>query len=165
MNYKFGSHKIIEFSKAKSFFAKIKKKKKIIQCHGVFDLVHPGHIRHFAHCRSKAEILIVSLTSDAFINKGNYRPFVPEKMRAQNLAVLEMVDFVIIDKNKNPLKPDRRHMHHILLKKNGLIKTNILLITPLIFSVILLNFANMHTIIVIILNFIFYLSLLNIIKK
>ena len=104
MNYKFGSQKIIEFSKAKSFFAKIKKKKKVIQCHGVFDLVHPGHIRHFAHCRSKAEILIVSLTSDAFINKGKYRPFVPEKMRAQNLAVLEMVDFVIIDKNKNPLK-------------------------------------------------------------
>ena len=97
-------NKIIEFSKAKSFFAKIKKKKKVIQCHGVFDLVHPGHIRHFAHCRSKAEILIVSLTSDAFINKGKYRPFVPEKMRALNLAVLEMVDFVIIDKNKNPLK-------------------------------------------------------------
>ena len=87
-NYKFGSHKIIEFSKAKSFFAKIKKKKKIIQCHGVFDLVHPGHIRHFAHCRSKAEILIVSLTSDAFINKGNYRPFVPEKNESTKSSCL-----------------------------------------------------------------------------
>lgn len=102
MNYQFESRKIIEFSKAKSFFTKIKKKKKVIQCHGVFDLVHPGHIRHFAHCRSKADILIVSLTPDVFIDKGKYRPFIPEKMRAQNLAVLEMVDFVIIDKNKNP---------------------------------------------------------------
>ena len=97
MTYNFGSHKIVEFKRAKTFFSKIKKKKKIIQCHGVFDLVHPGHIRHFAHCKSKAEILVVSVTPDIFIKKGTYRPLIPEKMRASNLAALELVDYVIID--------------------------------------------------------------------
>ena len=104
MSYKFGAHKIINYSNAKVFFSKIKKKKKIIQCHGVFDLVHPGHIRHFVHCKSKADILIVSLTPDIFIKKGAYRPLIPERMRASNLAVLEMVDYVIIDQNKFPYK-------------------------------------------------------------
>ncbi len=102
MKYNFGKHKIVEFSKAKIFFSKIKKKKKIIHCHGVFDLVHPGHIRHFAHCKTKAEILVVSVTPDIFIKKGTYRPLIPEKMRASNLAALEMVDYVIVDKNKYP---------------------------------------------------------------
>jgi|TARA_B100001971_G_scaffold213956_1_gene249034 rfaE bifunctional protein nucleotidyltransferase chain/domain len=102
MSYNFGSHKIINFSNVKTFFSKIKKKKTVIHCHGVFDLVHPGHIRHFAHCRSKADVLVVSLTPDIYIKKGKYRPLIPEKMRAGNLAALEMVDFVIIDKNKFP---------------------------------------------------------------
>ena len=102
MVYNFGSHKIIPFSKVKDFFSKIKKKKTIIHCHGVFDLVHPGHIRHFVHCRSKADVLVVSLTPDIHIKKGTYRPLIPEKMRASNLAALEMVDFVVIDNNKFP---------------------------------------------------------------
>mgnify|MGYP001259779095 CR=1 FL=1 len=79
------------------------KNEKIIMCHGVFDVVHPGHIRHFLFAKSKANILVVSCTSDKFINKGIYRPHVPEKLRAFNLAVLEMIDYVIIDNAKKPL--------------------------------------------------------------
>ena len=79
------------------------KSEKIILCHGVFDVVHPGHVRHFLFAKSKANILIASCTSDQFINKGVYRPHVPEKLRAFNLAVLEMVDYVIIDYAKKPL--------------------------------------------------------------
>lgn len=96
--------KIIDFQNAKKFFTKLKKKnnKKIIQCHGVFDLVHPGHLRHFDHCKTKADILVVSITPDTHITKGTYRPLIPEKMRAQNLAAIELVDYVIIDKNKHP---------------------------------------------------------------
>ncbi len=96
------SKKIIKFSNAKAFFKKIKKTRKIIHCHGVFDLVHPGHLRHFDFCKSKADILVVSLTADKFIKKGLYRPLVPEQLRAKNLAALEIVDYVIIDKNKYP---------------------------------------------------------------
>ena len=97
-NYK--SKKIISYNSSEKFFKKFKKK--TILCHGVFDIVHPGHIRHFAHCKQKADILIVSLTKDAFIKKGTYRPMVPQDLRAFNLSSLELVDYVIIDKNKNP---------------------------------------------------------------
>ena len=64
------SKKIIKFSNAKAFFKKIKKTRKIIHCHGVFDLVHPGHLRHFDFCKSKADILVVSLTADKFIKNN-----------------------------------------------------------------------------------------------
>ena len=76
------NHKIIDL---KSLLKKTKsfpRNKKIILCHGVFDVVHPGHIRHLVYASSKAEILVVSLTSDRYINKGTYRPHIPEKIRA-----------------------------------------------------------------------------------
>ena len=96
------SKKIIDFDQSELFFKKISKKKTIVHCHGVFDLVHPGHFRHFDFCKSKADILVVSLTADQFIQKGNYRPLIPENLRAKNLAALEIVDYVIIDKEKFP---------------------------------------------------------------
>ena len=110
--YKFKTKKIIKLIDVDKIFKKIKKTKKIVHCHGVFDLVHPGHLRHFSFCKSKADILVVSLTADKFIRKGLYRPFVPEQLRATNLAALEIVDYVIIDNFKHPynlikkLKPD-----------------------------------------------------------
>ena len=48
------------------------REKKAILCHGVFDVVHPGHMRHLAYAKSKANILIASITSDRFIKKGIY---------------------------------------------------------------------------------------------
>jgi len=86
--------------------------KKVILCHGVFDLVHPGHVRHLVYAKSKADVLVVSITSDGYINKGQYRPHIPQQIRALNLAAFEMVDFVLIDDNPTPieiiekLKPD-----------------------------------------------------------
>ena len=77
---------------------------KVIMCHGTFDIVHPGHVRHLTYARSKADILIASLTCDAHIAKANYRPFVPEDLRAMNLAAFEMVDYVIIDRDPVPLE-------------------------------------------------------------
>lgn len=76
--------------------------KKVIMCHGVFDLVHPGHIRHLLYAKEKADILVASLTADAHITKANYRPFVPQDLRALNLAALELVDYVVIDPNPHP---------------------------------------------------------------
>ena len=73
-------------------------------CHGVFDLVHPGHIRHLLYAKSKADILVASLTADLHIAKANYRPFVPQELRALNLAALEMVDYVLIDEEATPLR-------------------------------------------------------------
>ena len=67
-------------------------------------MVHPGHVRHLIYAKSKADILVVSITADKYIQKGMYRPFVPENLRAINLAAFEMVDYVIVDDNKLPLK-------------------------------------------------------------
>lgn len=78
--------------------------KSVVMCHGVFDLVHPGHLRHLSHAKSKADILIASLTCDAHISKSNFRPFVPEELRALNLAALEVVDYVVIDYNVTPVE-------------------------------------------------------------
>ena len=79
------------------------RKAKAIMCHGTFDIVHPGHIRHLMYAKSKADTLIVSLTADEHIKKANFRPFVPEDIRAMNLAALEMVDYVIIDLDPTPI--------------------------------------------------------------
>lgn len=76
----------------------------VIMCHGTFDIVHPGHIRHLMYAKSKADLLIASLTCDAHIQKGNVRPFVPQQLRAMNLAALEVVDYVVIDDNPTPLE-------------------------------------------------------------
>ena len=78
-------------------------------CHGVFDLVHPGHIRHLLYAKEKADILVASLTADAHITKAQYRPFVPQDLRALNLAALEMVDYVVIDPNPTPIENIERH--------------------------------------------------------
>lgn len=97
------SYKIKSLVDLKKQIKLLKKNKKIILCHGVFDIVHPGHVRHLAHAKSKADILIVSTTEDRFIKKGINRPHVPQNIRAANLAAFELVDFVIIDRNLKPL--------------------------------------------------------------
>lgn len=79
------------------------RKKTVVMCHGTFDLVHPGHLRHLHYAKTKGDVLVVSLTCDEHITKASFRPFVPQELRAINLAALEMVDFVIIDKNETPL--------------------------------------------------------------
>jgi rfaE bifunctional protein kinase chain/domain len=78
--------------------------RKVIMCHGTFDVVHPGHIRHLLYAKTKGDILVASLTCDEHIAKSNFRPYVPEELRAINLAALEMVDYVIIDRDPTPLK-------------------------------------------------------------
>ena len=75
---------------------KNKKKLKIVQCHGVFDLLHIGHIRHFKKAKSYGDILVVSITADKFVKKGYNRPYFNEKLRSEALASLDCVDFVVI---------------------------------------------------------------------
>ena len=79
------------------------RKKKVVMCHGVFDVVHPGHLRHLLYAKSKADILVASLTADFHITKGKHRPHVPQNLRAANLAAFEVVDYVLIDKCPTPI--------------------------------------------------------------
>ena len=78
--------------------------KKVIMCHGVFDVVHPGHIRHLLYAKTKADILVASLTADRHISKGQHRPHIPQELRALNLAAFEIVDYVVIDNNPTPIE-------------------------------------------------------------
>ncbi len=69
----------------------------VVHCHGCFDVVHPGHIHHLQHARSLGDVLIVSVSSDANVNKGVSRPLIPDDLRAASLAALECVDVVYLN--------------------------------------------------------------------
>jgi rfaE bifunctional protein kinase chain/domain/rfaE bifunctional protein nucleotidyltransferase chain/domain len=71
--------------------------KTVVHCHGCFDIVHPGHIRYLQFARRQGDVLVVSLTGDAQIDKGPTRPYIPQELRAENLAALQLVDYVYIN--------------------------------------------------------------------
>src|SRR6266487_5237423 len=71
--------------------------KKIVHCHGVFDLLHIGHIKHLEAARTFGDVLVVTITPDRFVNKGPHRPAFPERLRAEALASLACVDYAAIN--------------------------------------------------------------------
>ena len=91
------SKKIVSLENLKKIIAKHKtKKKKIVLCHGVFDLLHVGHISYFNEAKSFGDILVVSATSDKYVNKGPNRPFFNETNRLKALAALDSVEYVVL---------------------------------------------------------------------
>ena len=68
--------------------------KKIVHCHGVFDLLHIGHIKHFNEAKSHGDILVVTVTPDEYVHKGPNRPAFATELRLEALAALESIDFV-----------------------------------------------------------------------
>ena len=99
---------VVQKIKSKSDLAKLigprPRQRKVVICHGTFDVVHPGHVRHLLYAKSKADILVASLTCDDHVTKADMRPYVPQDLRAMNLAAFEMVDYVIIDDQATPLE-------------------------------------------------------------
>ena len=72
--------------------------KKIVHCHGVFDLLHYGHILHFVGSKKEGDILIVTLTPDIYVKKGPERPFFNQEIRLRHIAALECVDYVALNR-------------------------------------------------------------------
>jgi len=72
--------------------------KKVVHCHGVFDLLHIGHIKHLEEARSFGDLLVVTITPDEFVNKGPNRPSFTTQLRLEALAALESVDYVAANK-------------------------------------------------------------------
>ena len=96
--------KIIDFSNIEKILKPIKRKgKKIVCCHGVFDLLHIGHLKHFKSAKKYGDILIVSVTPDKFIQKGFGRPYFKSEQRMESLASIEVIDFVILNKSVNAI--------------------------------------------------------------
>ncbi|MCX5790434.1 MAG: PfkB family carbohydrate kinase [Elusimicrobia bacterium] len=75
--------------------------KRIVHCHGVFDLMHLGHIRHFQQAKKLGDVLVVTLTQDRWVNRGPGRPVFTQEHRAEAIAALNCVNFVAI--NDTPL--------------------------------------------------------------
>ena len=92
------------------------KGQRIVHCHGVFDLLHVGHIRHFSQARKFGDLLIVTVTADRHVNKGPHRPAFPDQLRAEVVASLECVDYVAI--NDAPLATEaiRALRPHVYVK-------------------------------------------------
>lgn len=93
--------KIMELEQLAVFVAEQKAAgRKVVHCHGCFDLLHIGHIRHFQRARELGDVLVVTVTPDKFVNKGPGRPVFPEDLRSEAIAALDCVDAVA--KNRWP---------------------------------------------------------------
>ena len=89
-----------------------KNKKKIVLCHGVFDLIHQGHLEHFKSAKKYGDYLVVSVTDDRYVNKGPNKPLFNQNIRLDFLSNITMIDAVILSSEPsssdiiNLIKPD-----------------------------------------------------------
>lgn len=90
----------------------------VVFTNGVFDLLHPGHVRYLAAARAEGDRLIVAVNSDrsARANKGPHRPLVPEAERAELLAGLASVDAVLLFDDETPARAIDRLQPDVLVK-------------------------------------------------
>jgi rfaE bifunctional protein nucleotidyltransferase chain/domain len=71
---------------------------RVVFTNGCFDLLHPGHIRGFEQARALGDVLVVAINSDSSVKflKGADRPIIPQNERAEILAALAAVDYVVV---------------------------------------------------------------------
>ena len=93
------NNKLVELDELAKIVSNLKKEnKKIILSHGIFDLLHVGHIRHFEAAKKFGDVLITTITPDKYVNQGPHRPAFIDKLRAEAIAALDSVDYVAINK-------------------------------------------------------------------
>ena len=88
-------NKVVDIKSLKKIKEKFNRKK-IVLCHGVFDLLHIGHIKHFEKAKKNGDILIVTITADEYVNKGPNRPQFTTSLRAESLAAIQFIDYVSV---------------------------------------------------------------------
>jgi D-glycero-beta-D-manno-heptose 1-phosphate adenylyltransferase len=99
--------KIQTASGLKKIVRNLKKQgKKVVLTNGCFDILHVGHVRYLAKARKMGDCLIVGMNTDRSVRtiKGENRPIVPEKERAEVLAALSFVDYVVLFDEPDPLR-------------------------------------------------------------
>ena len=121
--------KILPMKSLANLSSKLRKKgKKVILCHGVFDLLHVGHIKHLKKAKELGDILIVTVTSDRYVNKGPNRPAFNQNLRCESIAALEPVDYVSVNDSPTAITPIKIVKPNIYCKgKDYKIKKMILL--------------------------------------
>ena len=92
--------------------------KHVVFTNGVFDILHPGHLRYLQHARSLGDALIVGLNADASVrrNKGPERPINPQEERAEILEALACVDAVVLFEEDTPDRIIKAIQPDILVK-------------------------------------------------
>lgn len=108
--------KIIGFRDFESIIGLYKEPPRVVQCHGVFDLLHIGHIKHFQSAKRHGDILVVTLTPDHHVNKGPNRPCFMAQLRAEAIAALDCVDYVIINQWPTAIEAIRLIKPHVYVK-------------------------------------------------
>ncbi|MDI6794778.1 MAG: D-glycero-beta-D-manno-heptose 1-phosphate adenylyltransferase [bacterium] len=111
--------KIKTLSELKEIVGQLKKDgKRVVFTNGCFDLLHVGHIRCLKKARELADILVAGLNSDSSVKglKGDSRPLIPEQERAEILAALECVDYVVIFEEPDPVRVISTLLPDVLVK-------------------------------------------------
>lgn len=93
------NRKIIELNDLAHIVSQLQQEnKRVVLSHGVFDLLHIGHIRHFDAAKKLGDVLVTTITPDKYVNKGPHRPAFEEMLRAESVAALDSVDYVAINR-------------------------------------------------------------------
>ena len=114
-----GEGRVLSRSRAVELVARLRHSGKTVAfTNGVFDLLHPGHVRYLETARSLGDALIVGVNADASVrrNKGPSRPVTPEGERAEVLAALASVDAVVIFPEHTPAEIVRALQPDVLVK-------------------------------------------------
>jgi D-beta-D-heptose 7-phosphate kinase/D-beta-D-heptose 1-phosphate adenosyltransferase len=92
--------------------------RRVVFTNGVFDLIHPGHVRYLEAARAEGDALIVAVNSDRSVraNKGPERPIVPEHERAELIAALRCVDGAVVFDEDTPDRVIRAIQPDVLVK-------------------------------------------------
>ena len=97
--------KIVTLNHLKNIRKKcIENNKKIVLVHGVFDVIHLGHIEHFKEAKKNGEILVVSLTLDKFVNKGFNKPYFKIDQRTKFLSHINLIDYITISQSESSVE-------------------------------------------------------------
>jgi rfaE bifunctional protein nucleotidyltransferase chain/domain len=111
------SQKILDFDEAAAIFDQERLAgRRVVQCHGTFDLIHPGHIVHLEEARALGDLLVVTVTDEKHVNKGPGRPCFNDALRARTLTALECVDYVVLIPHTAAVEAIRLVKPHVYCK-------------------------------------------------
>ncbi|MBI3752935.1 MAG: D-glycero-beta-D-manno-heptose 1-phosphate adenylyltransferase [Deltaproteobacteria bacterium] len=98
--------KLVTLRRLKNILQGVRKKKTVVFTNGCFDIIHAGHVQYLRKAKSLGDILVVGLNSDSSVKmiKGEKRPIVPQRERAEVLSGLGAIDYVVLFNEPTPIK-------------------------------------------------------------